>query len=253
MVACTVDDCHKRQVALGLCSMHYARMHKHGTLDLPERPVRYCSVDDCENSYWSTGFCTKHYQQWRTKGVILPEVREKHRNNGLRCAHCDRPAKSRGLCNAHYQRLKFGRPLEAPWRGEVPKVERPCSVDECERVAKAHGLCHFHYSRQREGIALDHRTPERIISRGYARVLVAPGKRAFEHRLVIEQMLGRPLRRDENIHHINGVRDDNRLENLELWSTWQPCGQRVADKVAWARDLLALYAPEQLAHQTKVS
>jgi HNH endonuclease len=63
----------------------------------------------------------------------------------------------------------------------------------------------------------------------------------FEHILVLETVLGRPVADDESVHHINGVRDDNRPENLELWVKPQPPGIRKEDALAWAREILARY------------
>jgi len=92
-------------------------------------------------------------------------------------------------------------------------------------------------------------TAWRKTKKGYMeRSRVIDGKQVFQsqHRQVMSEVLGRPLLHHENPHHKNGNRSDNRADNLELWSTSQPPGQRVEDKADWALEVLRLYRPNVL-------
>ncbi len=65
--------------------------------------------------------------------------------------------------------------------------------------------------------------------------------RIREHVFIMSQHLGRPLFKGESVHHINGNKLDNGIENLELWNRPQPVGARVSDQIKSAIELLERY------------
>jgi len=179
-----------------------------------------CKVAECENHTVARTLCAKHYQRLKARGST-DDYPPRPGPKGCEIPGCVKFIQARGLCAAHYQRRRLGKDMEPP-------LGRGANTTDPDDWTTWPSF------RVRSGYTM------RCVTFAGDRVTM------FEHRLVMGDMLGRDLLPEENVHHINGVRDDNSPRNLELWSKSQPPGQRVSDKVAWAKEMLNLYEPEAL-------
>lgn len=148
-----------------------------------------CAVDDCSRPVHGRGLCAAHYKRWASSGVIGgPIAKRPSKNLNASCSidGCDRPAVTRLLCALHYQR----------WH--------------------EHGDPYF-TSRPRQGTRRTKDTSGYIRVRAPEHPLASKNGWVLEHRMVVYDA-GIDIPPGHHVHHKNHIRDDNRLENLEVVS-----------------------------------
>ncbi|MFF8556606.1 hypothetical protein ACF058_27725 [Streptomyces sp. NPDC015501] len=270
---CTVSGCERPRRTKEWCGTHYARWRKEGDV-AGERRIRerydsnICRSPVCDRPRRTKGLCLAHYQRFKKHGeaalvtpitvAVPPAVR------GCHVEGCTRPHQAQGYCGGHYLRFRAtGDPGGAELQAKM-KQTGWCHAPGCTDPSRAKNMCAAHYRRLALGQPLSEKKKYAPAGAGYVngggyRVIRVNGRSVMEHRHFVQELLGRTLLATETVHHVNGVKTDNRTDgplvedeqgrwrsgNLELWSHAHPYGQEIGPKSDWARGWLAAYGTGQ--------
>ena len=155
--------------------------------------------------------------------------------------------KGRKQTPEHSRKIVEARRRNNPaWHSETSKARMATTMRTIALERYKAGLKNFGFQK---GNKINYKGGRCVTKNGYIEIYspehpdVQKRQRKYilEHKLVMEKHLGRYLTAGENVHHLNGVRDDNRIENLELWIKPQPIGMRAQDAVIWAEEILKKY------------
>lgn len=188
---------------------------------------------------------------------------------------CAKPVSARGLCKSDYEYLRKNGTLErkrnSPRSGHITADGYREIFVGGRRVLEHRYVMEQHLGRallpgeevhRLDGDKLNnsienlyvaskqspryHRRTGHVNSNGYRLITVDGRGMVLEHRYIMEQRIGRELLPEETVHHKDGDRLNNHIDNLELWTSRHPRGQRIEDKVQFAQEILRLYAPSLL-------
>jgi len=194
---------------------------------MASQPFRICQT--CKKQYKAFGIncysCAKKIRDEKLKGTSCLQCNRdniKIVNKTLKlCGKCFRHKKEQDDPEYREKRILYNRKCHRKYRGS--DLEGPL-----KRKPSGEG----YINKQGYKIITKKNHPN-----------AHPNKGAIaEHVFVMSEYLKRPLRKGESVHHKNGIRNDNRIENLELWDNSHPSGQRVEDKIAWCKEYLKIYS-----------
>ena len=248
---CQLSSCGRQFQSKKSNALYCSRSHatRAAALALPERA---CAWPGCPNKAMpglKDGYCQSHHRRSVEGKEMDSPLRRPNEGEceftGEQTGNCGRPQYAKGLCRVHYERSLQGREMDAPIRRSWQMGESlvgQCTVEDetgrCPRRVNARGMCNTHYLRwQKTGgsgpVALLRKAAGEghLNDRGYVEIQVGGVKR-HQHLWVADEMIG--VRVDTSkfeVHHKNGIRNDNRPENLEIVPIGHGAGQHFEDLV----------------------
>lgn len=265
-----------------LCGNHYRSMRQAGKIDTTRADLREaglvsrdCKYDGCGRTRRGKDYCRAHENQLKKGGPLEPVKSMKSRAGTCKGddGRCEGEIAGDELCRAHWYRQSKGLPLTEIKRRSSSLKGQPCiscaKHGDARKSVSHDGQCSTHSQRRMHGEQdwdrpIKHKSPDGTVAyttRGYRVISRVNGSSSYEHRVIAQQLLGRPLEKGENVHHRNGVRDDNRTDgplridptsgrlrsgNLEIWTDPQPSGADVGPVLIWAVEKLTQYGQYDL-------